>query len=438
MSSAPGDYEPLMELGEGGMGRVTLARSRGAFGFERLVALKRMKAELSFPGFEERFIREALLAAQVRHANVVSVQKLERDEDGLFLVCDYVEGAALDTLIERCQESGGRPPPPIAIRIVCDALAGLHAVHEAMDSSGNPLEILHRDVSTQNVLVGRDGIARLTDFGVARSPTHRQLTGKAQLFGKVLWMSPEYLMSLPVDRRLDVYAMGVTLWIALAGIEPWPEADETELMSKILHEGLPALSSTGLTLAPELEAIVARAIDPDPEKRFATAHEMQIAIENIARETGWMATHSEVAAFVDELEGRRLASRRAVIASEEVPRSSASYEAVTIVGRDAPARTLEPARVVKVESKSVPNRKPTSLGIGPEVTGSRPVQKYGGGTRLGIGTREPPLLAKVARPLRAEDEEDLPYGPPLKRWPWIAAGVVSLMIGILFALLIGR
>ncbi len=419
-------FEYLLELGEGGMGTVVLARSRGVAGFERLVALKRMKPMKSAsPNFEERFIREAKLAAQVRHANVVAVQQLGRDGEGLFLVLDYVEGASLGTLVERCTGNGGRPPPPIALRIVSDALSGLQAVHDATDSTGRPLEILHRDVSTHNIMVGRDGISRLTDFGVAKSTTQKQLTEAHQLFGKVLWMPPEYLRSEPVDRRLDVYAMGVTLWIALASVEPWPDADHTELVSAILREGIPPLSSSGISVAPELEELVARATAPLAADRFASASEMRSALEDLVRTTGWTATQSEVAAFVEELEGRRLASRRAAIAGRG-PISRVTAEAPTLAG-DEPITTVK---------NPLASREPTALGLGPSSANSRPSRNYGGGTRLGIGSKEPPLVPKVARPRLRDPEPDVPLTSTKRTW--VVAAIASVLLGVIVALLLGR
>ncbi len=309
------EYELLAELGSGGMGAVYLAKALGLGGFERLVAIKRMHADLlQYPVLLERFMDEARLTAHVRHANVVSVQRVSEDADGRYLVLDYVEGANLDTLIAQSAALGERIPPPIALRITLDALAGLHAVHEAADPSGAPLSILHRDVSPQNVLIGRDGVARLTDFGIARSALSAQRTQKRQLLGKLLYLSPEYLAHDTVDRRLDVYSMGVTLWVTLAGTEPWPHS-APDLVQRILSEGLPSLSSVGVRVAPQLEELIARACARDPEQRFPSARAMLEALDDIGRQTGWLATHSEVGQLVEQLEGDRLDQLRRYIAS---------------------------------------------------------------------------------------------------------------------------
>jgi serine/threonine-protein kinase len=299
------------------MGQVLLARSVGAAGFERLVALKRMSFDLA--GSDElikRFIDEARVAAQVRHANVVPVHHFGRDEHGFYLVLDYIEGASLQTLVDRAREQGTRPAPEVVLRVIADALAGLHAVHEAQDASGRPLGILHRDVSAHNVLIGRDGVSRLTDFGVAKSVINSQQTAQNRLVGKLLYMSPEYLQQQRLDRRLDIYAMGMTMWVALAGVEPWDDvADDTTLVSCILHAELPSLASVGAEVAPELEAIVTKACAKQPADRFATAAEMAGAVNQLSRRTGWMAIHDEVAALIEQFCGRDLVRVREQLAN---------------------------------------------------------------------------------------------------------------------------
>lgn len=314
LDSAP-RYEPVLELGRGGMGQVFLARAVGTAGFERLVALKRMSIDVGESDeLLRRFIDEARVAAQVRHANVVAVHHFGRDAQGLYLVLDYVEGVSLQGLIDRAVELGTRPPAEIVLRVIADALAGLHAVHEASDATGRPLGILHRDVSVQNVLIGRDGVARLSDFGVAKSAMASAQTAHNHLVGKLLYMPPEYLQRADVDRRLDVYAMGLTLWIALAGVEPWGDDDDVALVGRILRDELPSLASVGASVAPELEAIVRKACAKDLAQRYATAAEMNAALTELTRRTGWMAVHDEVAAFVQATCGRDMARVREQVA----------------------------------------------------------------------------------------------------------------------------
>src|SRR5262249_54518345 len=166
-----GSYQVLLELARGGMGKVYLARSVGPGGVERLVAIKRAHEHLlvASRAVADRFLDEARIAAHVHHSNVIGVHQAGSDDDGYYLVLDYVEGESLQGLLEAATARGTRVPPQIVLAVVGDALAGLHAAHEATDGHGRGLGILHRDVSTQNLLVGRDGVTRLTDFGIAKS-----------------------------------------------------------------------------------------------------------------------------------------------------------------------------------------------------------------------------------------------------------------------------
>ncbi len=341
-----GDYDLLFELAQGGMGTVHLGRATGeragAVGFERLVAIKRLHPHLlSNAESVERFLQEARVAARVHHANVVGVHQVGRDEHGHFLVQDYVEGDTLEGLIDASTLRRKRLPPPIALRIALDALAGLHAVHEAADATGGALGIVHRDVSTQNLLVGRDGVTRLADFGIAKYAQSSVVTDARYLQGRVLYMPPEYLGRRPVDRRFDIYGLGITLWIALAGAHPWPEASDAQIVRLATTEGIPPLSESGLAVAPPIEALVARACHLDPEQRFPTARAMLEAIEALGRDTGWIASHAEVAELVEALAGRELAARRAAVARASASATHASFDdapAVTQGRRAAPPR----------------------------------------------------------------------------------------------------
>jgi serine/threonine protein kinase len=327
-----GPYEVLLDIGSGGMGTISLACATGepvgASGFARLVAIKRPHGALAADAeVLGRFLDEARLLAQVHHANVVGIHQIGADPGGHFLVLDYIEGGSLDELVTRSILHRKKLPPPVVLRIASDMLAGLHAVHEAADVEGKPLRMLHRDVSTQNVLVGRDGVARLADFGIAKAIISSVVTDRAYLQGRVAYMPPEYLRREQVDRRLDVYAAGVTLWAALAGKLPWQDAAEAQVIHHAVFQGIPPLSSAGVTVAPALEEIVARACDRAPANRFATAEDMLRALDELGRRTGWLASHAEVASLVEVLLGAELRARRATIAQR----------------LSAPGRSLSPA-----------------------------------------------------------------------------------------------
>lgn len=334
-----GYYQPLFELGQGGMGAAYLARALGAGGFERFVVVKRLHEHLlNQPDAQRRFLDEARLAAYVHHANVVGVHQAGSDAEGQFIVLDYVEGGSLDEIVDRAALRGATVPVPIVLRIFLDALAGLQAIHDATDATGRSLSILHRDISPQNILVGRDGVARLADFGIAKSSLGSVSTDKGYIIGKLLFMPPEYLRRTGVDRRLDVYAMGMSMWVVLAGNDPWPDIDEGQLVTEIVSNGVPPVSSVA-DVPPQVDAIVSRACAMDANDRFQSAREMSQAIEEVARFTGWMASHAEVSAFVEQLLGHDLARRRERVSSVLQTLDEATDDTVRT---DLPAESVPP------------------------------------------------------------------------------------------------
>jgi serine/threonine protein kinase len=312
--AAPSGYRILFELGRGGMGAAFLARAEGVGGFERLVVIKRIRAERADAHSVERFLREARIAAAIHHANVVSAQNVGEDADGPFIVLDYIDGASLEELLDRSALKQQPIPVAVMLRIAVDTLAGLEAVHQAHDGHGKRLNALHRDVSLQNILVGVDGVSRLLDFGIARSDLGGVTTDQRYLVGKLPYLSPEYLRREALTPSADVYSLGVTLWLALTGKELWEKASEAQVLRYILQEGIPPLSRE-LQVAPEIVELVARACAADREARFRTAREMAAQIELLGRERGWLATHHEVSEWLAELLGADLARRRERIAA---------------------------------------------------------------------------------------------------------------------------
>src|SRR5579859_4334196 len=239
-----GRYLLCDEIASGGMAAVHLGRVDGAGGFTRTVAIKHLFPQYARDAeFVAMFLDEARLAARVQHPNVISVQDVVVDGPDLFLVMDYVRGAPLSFLVRRVRERGMRTPAPIAARILCDALAGLHAAHEAKDSEGAPLAIVHRDVSPQNVLVGEDGVARVFDFGVAKAAGRLQTTRVGQLKGKLSYMAPEQINDEPVSRLTDVYAAAVVYWETLTGQWLFQASDDRATFTKVLWSPVPAPSS---------------------------------------------------------------------------------------------------------------------------------------------------------------------------------------------------
>lgn len=291
-----GRYESIRQLAQGGMATVYLGRALGVGGFQRLVAIKQMHPHFATEEtFVSMFLDEARLTAKIRHPNVVPVLDIDEGEGGLFIVMDFVDGASLFR-IQKTMD-GARMPLSIALRIVLDVLAGLHAAHELVDEDGTHLAIVHRDVSPHNVLVGTDGVSRISDFGVAKAAARIHSTGNGALKGKVSYMSPEQLRGTDIDRRVDVYGVGVVLWELLAGRRLFPADDD---MFKVMHlVSLGAASSPGshADVPDALDAACMKALAP-LEARFGTAQEFSDALELAAASCGIViAKTRDVAAF---------------------------------------------------------------------------------------------------------------------------------------------
>lgn len=274
-----GRYEIFDEIASGGMATVYLGRIIGSGGFSRTVAIKRLHPQFAKnPEFVTMFLDEARLAARIRHPNVVPTLDVVAASGELFLVMEYVEGETLSRLARRLKERGQRVPMPVLMRIMADALQGLHAAHEARDERGVPLNIVHRDVTPQNILVGIDGVSRLLDFGVAKAAGRAQTTQEGQIKGKLAYMAPEQLMSSGVTRETDIYAASVILWEMLTGARLVTGESEIDLVANLLKRDIHPPSRLVAEVPKELDALVMRGLAAKAVDRFATAREMCVAL----------------------------------------------------------------------------------------------------------------------------------------------------------------
>ena len=303
-------YAPLSRIASGGTATVFVgARSR--MRAPELVALKRPHAHiLEDPKQRAEVLREARVAASLRHPNVVAVREVETVGDEVQLVMDYVEGAALGSLIALEARRDRRIPTGIALRIVLDACEGLAAVHAQTDANGRLLGLVHRDVSPQNILVGVDGRARLTDFGLARAVyAGAPSTTQGTLKGKLGYMAPEYVNRGQVDRAVDVFAMGVVLWETLAGRRLFRGDNEAQTLARVLRDDPATLDSVAPELAPSaaLDAIIHLATEKEPDRRLPSGIELRDAVARAV--TGVVATQAEVGSYVQQAVGDELATR---------------------------------------------------------------------------------------------------------------------------------
>ena len=306
-----GRYAVFDAIASGGMATVHVGRLLGPAGFARTVAVKRMHPHLARDAdFVAMFTDEARLAARVRHGNVVPVLDVVAQDSELFLVMEYVQGDSLASLLKH---SSGPVDPKIASAIAISVLDGLHAAHEAKSDQGTPLGIVHRDVTPQNVLLGVDGIARLTDFGIAKAVDRLYETRVTAVRGKLGYVAPEQLVHGPVDRRCDVYSAAVVCWEMLVGERLRAEPDEAAIIYATLEQ--PSLPPSAFVpeIPGALEAVVMKGLQRSAEARFATAKEMAQAIESAVRP----ATPREVAQWIERVGGSRLAERAQLVARIE-------------------------------------------------------------------------------------------------------------------------
>lgn len=276
-----GRYALFEPFAAGGMATVHLGRLLGPIGFSRTVAIKRLHPGLADdPSFSTMMMDEARLSARVRHPNVVATLDVVSEGSELLVVMEYVHGDSLARLARKVHTQQQRLPIGVAVRIVAATLHGLHAAHESTTERGAPLNLVHRDVSPQNILVGFDGETRVADFGVAKATGRLQTTRKGEIKGKLSYMAPEQLRGEGVDRRADIYSASVVLWELLAGQRLFAQANEALTMAAILSRtSVVAPSHHVPGLPPALDAIVMKGLAARAEDRFATAEEMALELE---------------------------------------------------------------------------------------------------------------------------------------------------------------
>lgn len=383
-ASAPrriGRYELLIPIGTGGMATVYLARAQVLPGVHRDVAVKLMHPHLGEEGSDgvAMLLQEAEIAALIRHPNVVTVEEAAVDPAGVYLAMPYVEGDSLAALLRVEAAAGGTVPPRIAARILIDALAGLHAAHELKDDQGRSREIIHRDFTPSNILVGVDGIARLADFGVAKSTSRAVRTTTGQLKGKTGYMSPEQVRLKPLDRRTDVWAAGVVAWECFAGRRLY-EGDELGVLLRIADDTPPRLRSVRPDTPHALDAAIAGALDKAIESRCESAQELRRLLETAFAHGEGVADAAEVGAYVSRVAGRALADRKARAAkvigrvaptSVDAAADDGASEATTATSSPSGERTPDPA-------EPPPTRRPRSSRCRRSRSGERGVRMPSG------------------------------------------------------------
>jgi serine/threonine protein kinase len=300
-------YELLVKIASGGMGVVYVGRLRGS---STLLAIKRAHPHLlRDPAVRQMLQSEATLASSMRHPNVVGVEGVEELPSELLLSMEYVEGAALSDLIAESEVLAERLDAAVIVRIILDACAGLQAVHELSDEALVPLNLVHRDVSPQNILVGIDGVAKIADFGIAKGDSD----DAGSLEGKAGYMAPEYLESRILDARGDIFALGVVAWEALTNQRLFARSNEFETLKRLKEKEVLPPSSVAPELDDRFDGVISTALERDPMRRFQSARAFAEALEATAVEANLTFSHADVAKRTRALVDTVLERRREIV-----------------------------------------------------------------------------------------------------------------------------
>jgi len=334
-----GRYELLVELGTGGMASVWIAREPSEMG-DRLVALKAMLPELARqPDFRTMFLEEGQIVRAIEHPHVVRVYEVGEDRGTLFMAMEWVRGDSVRTVIREAKRR--RPiPSEMAVRIISDTAAGLHAAHELRGWDGELKNLVHCDVSPHNILVGVDGQARLVDFGVANGTAHGDPDGDEKVKGKFGYMSPEQANGERIDRRSDVFALGIVLFELTTGERLFRGESPAHTLQLVNQARVPNPTQVLPDYPERLAPIVLRALSRDPAARYQTAAEMQVALDQYLVQERMLVSHASVGKLVRKvllprLERQDEALRKALLATDGMVRAGLMPEVATLESHPA-------------------------------------------------------------------------------------------------------
>jgi serine/threonine-protein kinase len=344
-----GRYQLLVAVARGGMGQVWLGRLQGARGYSKLVAVKTLlNSEQDRARLESMLAEEARIASLVQHANVVHTIELGEHEGLLYLVMEWVDGEPLGFLISRAAERGGIPMS-IAAALVGQVLAGLHAAHELADHDG-PLGVVHRDVSPHNILVTYEGVAKVLDFGIAKA-THQpsRNTEAGEVKGKFSYMAPEQILGGEVDRRCDIFATGILLYLLSTGKHPFKHANTAAVIHSITTDEPVAPPSTVVSDYPaELEQVLLKALAKDVNQRWSSAEEMRVALERAMPEAFDDAGRAALRDFMERMVGDRKLARREAVRRAQVAADARDVETGARKALQASAQSASSLRAISI------------------------------------------------------------------------------------------
>jgi eukaryotic-like serine/threonine-protein kinase len=403
MAEKVGPYEVTELLAAGGMAEIFLGQKPGPGGFQKHLVIKRITKKLiGDREIEAMFVDEARVQALLDHPNIVQIYDFGEEKGSYFIAMELIRGATLRWVIDNA--TAVRRPIPLqhALRIASDVLCGLHYAHERQDEDGTPLKLIHRDISPVNVLITRSGIAKLCDFGVAKSEMQRVMTRAGIVKGKFRYMSPEQLNAEALDRRADLFAVGSVLWEMLVGRRLFDHSSEDDVVAAIRAGDYPAPSDLRPGVPRPVDRILRRALHPNRDRRFRSAREFQLACEEILRllptASNSVLVGEYVSAELDGTAGLGVPTRRRVYTPENDSLLASGFEMLDPPVPSSPTTISQPPSAEVEEPMEGAAPPPSILG---RIAGTAlflPAMVFGGVGKAieGVGTLVSPRRKEPA------------------------------------------
>jgi serine/threonine-protein kinase len=394
------------------MAEILLARLVGPSGFERPVVIKRIRPDLDHAELVSLFLEEARLAAKVRHANVVAVEDLGSDDGAPYLVMEYLEGESLSNVTRRMKARGENLPYGLVAYVLAEACAGLHAAHELRDGNGEPVGLVHRDVSPQNVFVTYDGAIKVVDFGIAKTGASAE-ESPGTVRGKHAYMAPEQIRGEPADRRTDVFALGIVLYEQLTGHRLFKRFNPAAVARAVLTDPIVMPSRAEPSVPKTLEAICMRALSRAPDQRYATAAEMRRELLVAMRELASEEPSAELAQLMVEVFSDRISDKRVLLRNV---REGSVVDHIPVGDVDV---TIE---IPGIEDLPVESDWATEGGTLPWLDSTAPLSVPAPAVIHTTAKETPPSIATTTTITSLE----VAAPPPPRRWPLAAASLFAV------------
>ena len=338
-----GKYTLLERIAVGGMAEVFLAIQSGLQGFEKYLAIKRIRPHLcGEENFVKMFLNEARLAAQLQHPNVVQIFDLGRIGESYFIAMEYISGRDMSRVLPRSEKLGIRFPIEYALTVATKVLDGLSYAHAKTDAFGKHLNIVHRDITPENIMLSWNGNVKILDFGIAKATTHTDQTKAGEIKGKLAYMSPEQAKGKVLDQRSDIFSLGIILYEWVTGYRLFNGENEMAILKQIIDERIYPPSYFREEIPPEVEAILMRALEKDRKNRYQNAREMQLDIHQVLSKSEFSPSSAHLAAFMEQMFSKELAQEQKFLAEAAhvqrrtpppPPREGSDFQVGELVGR---------------------------------------------------------------------------------------------------------